>query len=197
MSTRGRVAIRFSLLGTCTLLIFSGCAGDTHHRLVVSLPDQKMLLLTDGKPVATYRVSTSKFGTGDREGSYATPLGHLCVREKIGNGAPLGEVFKSRKPTGEVLPPNAQGRDPIVTRILWLDGLEPHNRNAFQRCIYIHGTPQESLLGKPVSYGCIRMSSSDVVKVYGIVGNGTQVEISNEHLKSPVPKETGSTRSLP
>ena len=72
------------------LLLLSGCAGDTRHRLIVSVPDQRMLVLTDGKPVALYKVSTSKFGTGDREGSYATPLGHLCVRQKIGDGLPLG-----------------------------------------------------------------------------------------------------------
>ena len=165
------------------LLLLSGCAGDTHHRLIVSVPDQKMLVLTDGQPVAIYKVSTSKYGTGDRDGSYATPLGHLCVRKKIGDGFPLGEVFKSRKPTGEVIPPDAPGRDPIVTRILWLDGLEAHNRNAFHRCIYIHGTPQESLLGTPVSYGCIRMRSSDVKNLYELVGTGAQVTITEDHLK--------------
>lgn len=164
------------------LLLLSGCAGDTRHRLIVSVPDQRMLVLTDGKPVALYKVSTSKFGTGDREGSYATPLGHLCVRKKIGDGFPLGEVFKSRKPTGEVLQPDAPGRDPIVTRILWLDGLESHNRNAFNRCIYIHGTPQESLLGTPVSYGCIRMRSIDVKNLYELVGTGARVTITQGHL---------------
>ena len=147
------------------LLLLAGCA-DTRHRLIVSVPDQKMLVLTDGKPEAIFAVSTSKFGTGDREGSYATPLGHLCVRKKIGDGAALGTVFHSRKPTGEVIPPNAPGRDPIVTRIIWLDGLEPHNRNAFSRCIYIHGTPQEAMIGTPASYGCIRMRSADVMKLY-------------------------------
>jgi lipoprotein-anchoring transpeptidase ErfK/SrfK len=70
-----------------------------------------------------------------------------------------------------------------VTRILWLDGLEAHNRNAFHRCIYIHGTPQESLLGTPVSYGCIRMRSSDVKNLYELVGTGAQVTITEEHLK--------------
>jgi len=166
------------------VLILSGCA-DTHHRMIVSVPDQKMLVLTDGKPVAIYTVSTSKFGVGDREGSYATPLGHLCVRKKIGDGAPLGAVFHSRRPTGEVLQPNAPGRDPIVTRILWLDGLEAHNRNSFDRCIYIHGTPQESLLGTPASYGCIRMRSFDVAKIYDLVGLGARVEITEEHLNLP------------
>ena len=164
------------MLGALILLI-AGCA-DTRHRLIVSVPDQKMLVLTDGKPVAVYPVSTSKFGTGDREGSYATPLGHLCVRKKIGDGAALGTVFHSRRPTGEVLAPNAPGRDPIVTRIIWLDGLEPHNRNAFSRCIYIHGTPQESMLGTPASYGCIRMRSVDVANLYDLVGRGARVEIT-------------------
>jgi len=180
---RSRIGIAAAVAFGGMLLLLSGCAGDTHHRLIVSVPDQRMLVLTDGKPVALYKVSTSKFGTGDREGSYATPLGHLCVRKKIGDGFPLGEVFKSRKPTGEILQPDAPGRDPIVTRILWLDGLEDHNRNAFSRCIYIHGTPQESLLGTPVSYGCIRMRSVDVMKLYDLVGNGAQVEITSGRLK--------------
>ena len=163
------------------VLGLSGCA-DTHHQMIVSVPDQQMLVLTDGKPVALYRISTSKYGTGDREGSYATPLGRLCVRQKIGERAPLGAVFHSRRPTGEVLQPNAPGRDPIVTRILWLDGLESHNRNAFNRCIYIHGTPQEAMLGTPASYGCIRMRSADVANLYDLVGRGARVEITQEHL---------------
>ncbi len=172
------------------VLFFSGCA-DTHHRMIISVPDQKMLVLTDGKPVALYQISTSKFGTGDGEGSYATPLGHLCVREKIGAGAPLGAVFHSRRPTGEVLPPNAPGRDPIVTRILWLAGLESHNRNAFSRCIYIHGTPEESRLGSPASYGCIRMSSADIAKLYDLVGAGARVEIVTERLAIPSQAQAG------
>jgi lipoprotein-anchoring transpeptidase ErfK/SrfK len=104
------------------------------------------------------------------------------VRRKIGGGVPLGTVFKSRRPTGEVLPPDAPGRDPIVTRILWLDGLDAHNRNAFSRCIYIHGTPQESMIGTPASYGCIRMRSSDVAELYEMVGYGAHVEIIGESL---------------
>ncbi len=171
-----------AIVAAVFLLVLAGCA-DNRHRLIVSVPDQKMLVLTDGKPTAIYPVSTSKFGTGDREGSYATPLGHLCVRKKIGDGAPLGAVFHSRRLTGEVLVPNAPGRDPIVTRILWLDGLESHNRNAFSRCIYIHGTPQEAMIGTPASYGCIRMRSSDVKKLYDLVGNGAHVVITEGSLK--------------
>ena len=171
-----------SAVPVLAMLLFAGCA-DTHHRLIVSVPDQKMMVLTDEKPVAVYKVSTSKFGTGDREGSYATPLGHLCVRTKIGGGLPLGTVFKSRRPTGEVLAPGAPGRDPIVTRILWLDGQEPGNHNAFGRYIYIHGTPQEGMLGTPVSYGCIRMSSADVIALYELVGRGAQVQITEKPLQ--------------
>jgi lipoprotein-anchoring transpeptidase ErfK/SrfK len=148
--------------------------------------DQKMLVLTDGKPIALYPVSTSKYGTGDKPGSYATPLGHLCVRTKIGEGAPLGAVFHSGHPTGEVVEPNAPGRDPVVTRILWLQGLDPENRNAYDRCIYIHGTPQESLLGTPASYGCIRMRSVDVANLFEIIGKGARVDIIEEAL--PVQK---------
>lgn len=182
------IRIRWILLAVAFLL--AGCAGDTRHRLVISIPEQKMLVLTDGKPVAVYPVSTSKFGTGDREGSCATPLGHLCIRKKIGDGAPLGAVFHSRRPTGEVLPPNAPGRDPVVTRILWLDGLELHNSNAFSRCIYIHGTPQESLIGTPASYGCIRMRSADVQRLYELVGRGARVIITEE----PLPSRPGVSR---
>ncbi len=140
------------------------------------------MLLTDGKSEGVYPVSTSRFGIGDRQGSYATPLGKLFVRVKIGMGQPLGEVFKSRTPTGEVLPPNATGRDPIVTRILWLDGAEARNQNAFQRGIYIHGTPQEKFLGRPASYGCIRMRSIDVASLCDRVGTGAVVKIISDHL---------------
>lgn len=179
-----RWGILFLISVLLLMFLLGGCA-DTHHRLIVSVPDQEMLVLTDGKPVAVYKISTSKFGTGDREGSYATPLGHLCVRKKIGGGTPHGTVFKSRKPTGEILEPDAPGRDPIVTRILWLEGLEAHNSNAFSRCIYIHGTPQEALLGAPASFGCIRMRSRDVAKVYDLVGRGARVEIVEGHLNLP------------
>ena len=129
--------------------------------VVVSIADQKLALVENGEPVALFPVSTSKFGVGDRPGSYATPVGMLEIASKIGANAPLGAVFKSRTPTGEILPPNSRGRDPIVTRILWLRGLEKRNARAYERGIYIHGTPVERLIGRPASYGCIRMRSRD------------------------------------
>jgi lipoprotein-anchoring transpeptidase ErfK/SrfK len=152
-------------------------------RIVVSVTDQKMILLRDGSVVGRFPVSTSKFGLGDSLGSYATPTGLLAVAEKIGARAVEGAVFKKRCLTGEVLAPNAPGRDPIVTRILWLRGMESQNANCFKRCIYIHGTPEERLLGQPVSWGCIRMRSRDVVKIFESVGVGTQVEILEKPIK--------------
>jgi hypothetical protein len=155
---------------------------DPHHEIVVSVKDQQLLLKTNGKPEAVYPVSTSRFGIGDRFGSYATPLGKFFVKVKIGMGRPLGSVFRSRIPTGEILKPNAPGRDPIVTRILWLEGMEAGNRNAFARGIYIHGTPQEKLLGRPASFGCIRMRSADVATLCDRIGTGALVTITPDHL---------------
>ena len=159
-----------------------GSSRDTRNQMIVSVRDQKMLLVRDGEPVKVYNVSTSKFGLGSQSGSNRTPLGRMEVARKIGGGQPAGMVFKSRRPTGEVIRPNAPGRDPIVGRILWLHGRESHNRNTFGRCIYIHGTPEESRLGTPASYGCIRMSMRDVVDLYGRVGVGAQVRVLSHSL---------------
>ncbi|MCX6966706.1 MAG: L,D-transpeptidase [Verrucomicrobia bacterium] len=151
--------------------------------ILISVPDQKMVLLQNGTRIAEYPVSTSRYGVGDRFGSYATPLGQMEVADKIGQGFPLGTVFKSRRPTGEVLRPNAPGRDPIVTRILWLRGTETATRNAYDRDIYIHGTPVERLIGRPVSYGCVRMRSRDVAELFGRVAIGTPVCITKAPLQ--------------
>ena len=174
-------AIALSSLGTA-------CASrDLRHQVIVSIPEQRMALLEDGAPVATYPVSTSKFGLGDLPGTSWTPLGRLEIAKKIGNGAPSGEAFKDRRPTGEIVPPDAPGRDIIVTRILWLRGEEPQNARAYSRYIYIHGTPEERNIGLPVSYGCVRMRSRDVIELFNIVGTGAQVKIENAPLESLVP----------
>jgi len=149
---------------------------------VVSVADQAMDVYYRDQVIARYPVSTSQFGVGDYPGTCATPLGHLKIAQKIGDGAPLGTVFKDRRPTGEILAPNAPGRDPIVTRILWLKGLEPQNQNAYGRYIYIHGTPVENQIGKPASYGCIRMRSQDVLQLFTTVGVGTRVEVVEDRL---------------
>jgi lipoprotein-anchoring transpeptidase ErfK/SrfK len=169
------------------LFIASCAAPDTRHQIVVSTRDQKLALLDRGNVMAIYPVSTSKFGLGDWRGSRFTPLGKLQIAEKIGDNAPPGTVFKSRRRTGEVVLANSPGRDPIVTRILWLRGLEGQNANAFGRDIYIHGTPEERLIGTRASYGCIRMRSTDVVQLYNVVGVGAAVTIVDAPLVSAVP----------
>ncbi|HEY1476076.1 MAG TPA: L,D-transpeptidase [Chthoniobacterales bacterium] len=165
------------LLLTLALLFSSCVTKDNDHRIVVSVADQSLELYRKGILIGRYPISTSKFGLGDRPGSRETPLGRMEVAKKIGASAPLGAVFKSRRATGEILVPNARGRDPIVTRIIWLKGLEPQNRNAFSRCIYIHGTPEERYVGHPASFGCIRMRSADVVQVFDTIGLGATVDI--------------------
>jgi lipoprotein-anchoring transpeptidase ErfK/SrfK len=158
-------------------LWLGGCAGDTRHVILIGANDQRLVVLDHGKKVASYPVSTSKYGFGDGFGSYRTPMGLMKVRKKIGDNVPPGGVLKSRRFTGEVLAVDAPGRDPIVTRILWLQGLEPENKHAYDRCIYIHGTPEERNIGTPASFGCIRMKSEDVIKLYDLVGEGARVRI--------------------
>ena len=155
-------------------------------KLVVSVCDQKLAVVVNGKIYRSYKISTSRYGEGDNFGSWRTPLGHLQVATKIGAAAPAGAVFHRRQPTGEILAANAPGRDPIISRIIWLRGTEAENRRAFQRCIYIHGTPQEAFLGRKASYGCIRMRSSDVIEVFNWVGKGTNVAIIDEPIRRAV-----------
>jgi len=160
-------------------------------RIIISVRDQKLMVVESGQRAAVYPISTSKFGIGDRWGSMATPVGWLQVAEKIGDHAPTGAVFHKRRFTGEILRPNAPGRDPIVTRIIWLRGLEKTNANAFYRGIYIHGTPQEQTIGKPASYGCVRMCSKDVTQVYSQIQVGQLVRIIPDSLPK-LPKMNGN-----
>ena len=169
------------------LFLASCAAPDTQHHIVISTRDQKLALLDRGNVMAVYPVSTSKFGLGDWRGSRFTPLGQLEIAEKFGSNAPPGAVFKDRRYTGEIVLVNSPGRDPIVTRILWLRGLEAQNANAFGRDIYIHGTPEEWKIGSPASYGCIRMRSSDVIQLFNIVGVGAGVTIVDVPLVTAVP----------
>jgi lipoprotein-anchoring transpeptidase ErfK/SrfK len=150
--------------------------------VIVSVQDQKLMLLQNGYQVATYPISTSKFGLGDNRGALATPIGAMAVAQKIGDHAPPGAVFHNRRFTGEILQPNAPGRDPIVSRIIWLRGLEPSTANAFSRCIYIHGTAEERTVGKPASYGCIRMKSRDVIDLYSQLPIGSVVRVVSDKL---------------
>jgi len=154
------------------------------NQVIVSVKEQRLMLLQNGAQVTTYPVSTSKFGLGDSFGTMTTPVGSMAVAQKIGDHAPVGAVFHKRRFTGEILKPNAPGRDPITTRIIWLRGLEPSTQHAFARCIYIHGTTEEKKIGRPASYGCIRMKARDVASLYSQLPVGATVQVVQEKLPS-------------
>ncbi len=189
------------LLNSSALLLFIGLAAlflsscgqmDMSNKVLISIRDQKMMIVKDGVPVKSYPVSTSKFGLGDKPGSKYTPLGTMRIARKIGDGAPSGAVFKSRRRTGEILRPNSPGRDPIVSRIIWLKGMEKKNRNAYRRYIYIHGTPEEWRIGSPASYGCIRMKSRHIIDLYRRIGVGAEVKVIRGSLyRTPVAPPQG------
>lgn len=186
------------VISVLSLAALAGCSqGDKRHVVHISVADQAMVVTDRGKPVATYPVSTSKYGLNSKPNSYGTPLGKHRVAKKLGHGLPLGAVLKSRRFTGEVLPVDAPGRDPIVTRILWLQGRESGNRNSYARLIYIHGTPEERNIGRPVSYGCIRMRSRDVVDLFDRVGVGAKVDIFRGPMAARFPELAPAPQAPP
>ena len=137
-------------------------------RIYVSVSKQQLTLKSGGKKLREYAISTSRFGLGFEEGSMKTPTGRFRVAEKIGDGMPLETVFKDRRPV-EATKKLLREADLIMTRILWLDGLDPGNANTRQRFIYIHGTNHEESIGEPASHGCIRMKRADVAELFGLV----------------------------
>jgi len=145
-------------------------------KIQISVRQQRLTLRSGRKTLAAYPVSTSRFGLGSTEGSFKTPTGKFRVAEKIGDGMAPGTVFKSRrpvKPTKKML----REDDLVMTRILWLDGLEPRNANTHDRYVYIHGTNHEEEIGTPASHGCVRMKNADVIDLFERVEEGTPVEI--------------------
>jgi len=164
--------------------------------MVVSVPDQKLAVIDRGKLISKYPISTSKFGLGDGNGTYRTPLGILFVSAKFGDHLPAGAVIKNRMATGEIVDPNAPGRDAIVSRVIWLRGMEQQNKLARDRCIYIHGTPEERLIGRPASFGCIRMRSRDVIALYDLAHVGMHVTITQRKIDSFIPRRDDSEPSL-
>ncbi|HYA47554.1 MAG TPA: L,D-transpeptidase [Burkholderiales bacterium] len=156
-------------------------------RIEISIPAQSLALFEDGRELARYSVSTSRYGAGERHGSFCTPRGEHVVRAKIGAGQPLNTVFVRRRPTGETWTPELgerfPGRDWILTRILWLSGCEVgKNRlgevDTMRRYVYIHGSPDAVPMGRPGSIGCIRMRNRDVVELFERVKAGTAVRIA-------------------
>ena len=145
-------------------------------RLRIDATRQLLEVFLNGKVCKSYPVSTSRFGLGSEAGSNKTPLGWFAVCKKIGADAAAGAVFRSREPTGEIALQGGE-EDLVLTRILWLDGLQEVNANTRERYIYIHGTNQEALLGTPVSHGCVRMSNADIAECFDEIPEGTPVEI--------------------
>ena len=154
-------------------------------KIRIGIASQTLHFIENGEE-KIYRVSTSKYGAGERKGSLRTPRGLHVIRAKIGEGLPINTVFVGRRPTGEIyskeLAERFPERDWILTRILWLCGKTPgFNRfgevDTMSRYIYIHGTPDKSEMGEPGSIGCVRMRNSDLVELFGRVPSGTPVEI--------------------
>jgi len=142
----------------------------------ISIRDQRLTLKRGETPLRSYPVSTSKFGVGTEDGSMKTPTGRFRVGEKIGGEMPSDTVFQARvalKP-GDPLPPT---EDLVMSRILWLDGLDEDNANTRDRFIYIHGTKHEDKIGIPDSHGCVRMRNGDVAELFKLVDEGTHVII--------------------
>lgn len=165
--------------------------------IVVSVKDQTITVVEGGKRKAEFPISTSKFGLGDSFRSFCTPTGAFSIERKMGDRLPAGAVLKGLHFTGEVLRPDAPGRDTIVTRVLCLHGLESRHRNAAARGIYIHGTPEERSIGKPASYGCIRMRSRDVIALFDSVPVGTRVVTDLPPSKLLASSSTVATKSDP
>ncbi len=155
-------------------------------RIDIDLSRQSLRLFEGRTLLREYRVSTAAKGAGEKNGSYQTPRGKHKIRAKIGRGLAPGTVFVSRRPTGEVYAPALKqrypGRDWILTRILWLSGLEVgRNRlrdvDTMRRYIYLHGTPDDTALGEPGSHGCVRMKNDDIVELFDLVEAGIEVDI--------------------
>jgi lipoprotein-anchoring transpeptidase ErfK/SrfK len=142
----------------------------------VSVHDQELRLRRGRKFIRRYPVSTSRFGLGSEENSHKTPIGNFRISEKIGGGMPAGTIFVGRVPLRPDDPLPAT-EDLILSRILWLDGVEPHNANTHNRFIYIHGTRHEDKIGGPDSHGCIRMRNADVIELFDLVDVDTPVTI--------------------
>jgi len=142
----------------------------------ISIRDQRLTLKEGETLVRTYPVSTSRFGIGAEEGSMKTPIGRFRVAGKIGDGLPSDTVFQSRVPlkADDPLPPT---EDLVMSRILWLDGLDEHNANTRDRFIYIHGTKHEDKIGNQASHGCVRMRNVDVIELFDLVDEGAPVVI--------------------
>ena len=147
-----------------------------HTSIQISIAKQQLKLKRGGATLRTFPVSTSRFGIGTEEGSFKTPTGRFRLVEKIGDGQPLNVAYKARVPVRASAEEMASD-DLVMSRILWLDGLEKKNSNTRSRFIYIHGTNHEEEIGQPASHGCVRMRNEDVAELFELVDVGTDVSI--------------------
>lgn len=154
--------------------------------LVVEVPIQSMLLFEEGVLQKTYTISTAFLGLGEKKNSFQTPRGRHIIRAKIGANAPYNAVFVGRRMTGEIYSPELAkqfpDRDWMLSRILWLSGLEiGKNRlgdcDSMQRYIYIHGCPDNAPIGMPRSNGCIRMRNTDIIELFNWTPAGSEILI--------------------
>lgn len=169
------------------LLLAIGCPIQSRTNefiITIDVSKQKLFLFENGKLIRIYPVSTSKYGIGNEKNSRKTPLGTHFIAEKIGEGTNLGTIFESRENTGKIAEIHTDNTDTqedfITTRILWLKGMElgvGEGINSYNRYIYIHGTPEEGLIGTPTSHGCIRMKNKDIIELFDLVSQGTLVII--------------------
>lgn len=163
----------------------------TNQQIIVSIADQRLQLREDGNIAMDVMISTATNGSGELSGSECTPRGKHIIRAKIGDGCPINSVFVGRRLTGEIfsqeLMANYPKRDWILSRIMWLSGLEVSknrlgNVDSMRRYIYIHGSPDTEIFGQPNSHGCVRMTNADVIKLFEKVDVGTSVLILEESL---------------
>jgi hypothetical protein len=170
------------LPAACLAVCAQLCIMPTDYILAVNIARQTVSLFKDEEFAGKFPCSTSKFGIGQVEGSNGTPLGLHRIAEKIGDGAPAGTVYKGRVAIGHVSELGADSSK-ITTRILWLEGLEPGfnrggNVDSHSRYIYIHGTGDQSAIGRPDSHGCIHLADPDLITLFNLLPSGTLVWIS-------------------
>ena len=160
---------------------------EERYRLVISVPDQRMALLDGETVIREFSISTALKGVSEALNSDGTPQGLHVIAEKIGDGQPVGMIFKGREPIGVISELNpTEGIPPVVTRLFRLRGLESGNQTTYDRLIYLHGSPHEAQLGQPASGGCIRMKSDDVIALFNTIEIGTPITILESKLSDAV-----------
>jgi lipoprotein-anchoring transpeptidase ErfK/SrfK len=196
--------LRKCFLATATACLLASCASTTNipqtcapsesaskvgitsdpqkYRLVVSVADQRLALVSEGRVLRQFVISTSSSGVSEAPNSNGTPRGRHAIAEKIGACAPIGMVFESRMPTGKIVAPYSAGGSGMITRILRLRGLEERNQSTFDRLIYLNGTPAEDRLGSTATGGNVRLRSADIVFLFDLLPVDTRVDIFEEKL---------------